>query len=201
MEEHLIPEDELIQVRVEKLEKMRAMGKDPFAIEKYSTYARIEHPDGTSEKVNPHSEDVISAYEKAEPKESSEQPPARVVVNLAGRIVSLRLMGKASFAHIQDRKGKVQVYMKADDLAEQYEMVKLLDLGDFIGVKGYMFRTRTGEISVHAEELTVLSKSIRPIPLRQGKGRPALVWAAGCRAKIPAEICRPYHQYRKPRNI
>ena len=168
MEEHLIPEDELINARIEKLERMKALGKDPFDIEKYERYAAIRS-DMDEETIEPFSTDAIAAFEKVEPAEGAEST-SKVEVSLAGRIVSLRIMGKASFIHILDRKGKVQAYFKKDDLGENYELVSLLDLGDFIGVKGYMFRTRTGEISIHAQELTVLSKSIRPIPFGKEKG-------------------------------
>ena len=168
MEEHVIPEDELISARIEKLERMKALGKDPFDIEKYERYAAVK-TDMDAQVIEPFSNDVIAAYEGIEPAEGVEST-SKVEVSLAGRIVSLRIMGKASFIHILDRKGKVQIYFKKDDLGEDYEMVSLLDLGDFIGVKGYMFRTRTGEISIHAQELTVLSKSIRPIPFGKEKG-------------------------------
>ncbi|MEN6358005.1 MAG: lysine--tRNA ligase [Armatimonadota bacterium] len=169
MEEHLIPEDELIKARVEKLEKMKSLGKDPFALEKYKRSAAVKSNDGNEKCVEPYSADVIAAYEENEPKEG-EEAKAKVEVSLAGRVVSLRLMGKAAFVHIQDRKGRVQVYFKRDDLGDDYELVKLLDLGDFIGVTGYMFRTRTGEVSVHAGSITVLTKSIRPIPFGKEKG-------------------------------
>lgn len=162
MEEHLIPEDELIKTRIEKLERMKALGKDPFAVERYERRVSLKG-------IEPYSADVIAAYEAHEPSGESHEAP-RLDVSLAGRIVSMRLMGKAAFAHIQDRKGKIQLYLKQDDLGEDYELVKLLDLGDFIGVEGYIFRTRTGEISVHVAKLTVLSKSIKPIPFGKEKG-------------------------------
>jgi lysyl-tRNA synthetase class 2 len=126
-------------------------------------------PDGAETGVDPYTTDVIAAYESYEPKEG-DQSAARVDVSLAGRIVSLRAMGKASFAHIHDRKGKIQLYFRKDDLGEDYELVKLLDLGDFVGTEGFVFRTRTGEVSVHVEKLTLLAKSIRPIPFGKEKG-------------------------------
>ncbi|MCL5105337.1 MAG: lysine--tRNA ligase [Armatimonadetes bacterium] len=159
-EQHEQPIDELIQARVEKLERMRELGRDPFAVERYERCARV----GENE-IEPFSTDVIAAYEANEGEGAPE-----VSVSLAGRVVSLRLMGKAAFVHIQDRKGKIQVYLKSDELGDEYEMVKLLDLGDFIGVRGYIFRTRTGEVSVHAKGIEVLSKSIRPIPFGKEKG-------------------------------
>ncbi|MDE7495656.1 MAG: lysine--tRNA ligase, partial [Muribaculaceae bacterium] len=96
-------------------------------------------------------------------------PPREV--HVAGRIMSRRIMGKASFMELQDADGRIQIYVSRDDLCpgedkDMYNVVfkKLLDIGDFIGVKGYVFRTKTGEISVHAQEITVLSKSLRPLP-------------------------------------
>ena len=168
MEEHQIPIDELIHTRVEKLDRMRELGKDPFAIEKYERSASL-HRDGQATNIEPQSADVIAAYEANEPKEGKEGATI-VNVSLAGRVVSLRLMGKAAFVHIQDRAGRIQIYLKSDDLGDDYELVKMLDLGDFIGVAGFIFRTRTGEVSVHANQITILSKSIRPIPFGKEKG-------------------------------
>ena len=168
MEEHQIPIDELIQTRIEKLDRMRELGKDPFAIERYERYALLKKA-GVEIPVEPQSVDVTAAYEANEPKEG-EGNAATVDVSLAGRVVSVRLMGKAAFVHIADRAGKIQTYHKSDDLGDDYELVKMLDLGDFIGVKGFVFRTRTGEVTVHATRITVLSKSIRPIPFGKEKG-------------------------------
>ncbi len=169
MEEHQIPEQELIATRLEKLQKMREIGDDPFAQERYPRSAVINLPDGTKSEAEPFSADVIAAFESVEPSEESAEKP-EMLVALAGRLVSHRLMGKAAFAHILDRKGKIQLYLKRDDLGEDYELVKLLDLGDFVGAEGFVFRTRTGEVSVHVNKLTVLSKSIRPIPFGKEKG-------------------------------
>ncbi len=90
-------------------------------------------------------------------------------VSIAGRIMSIRRMGKASFCHIQDTEGKIQVYLKRDDLGEAYELFKLLDIGDIIGVEGYVFRTKMGEISIHANRYEVLAKSLRPLPIVKEK--------------------------------
>ncbi len=90
-------------------------------------------------------------------------------VSVAGRIMSIRRMGKASFCHLQDSQGKIQVYLKRDDLNEVYDLFKLLDIGDIIGVKGYIFKTKTGEISVHARSFDVLAKSLRPLPIVKEK--------------------------------
>jgi len=95
---------------------------------------------------------------------SDENPKALSNVSIAGRIMSVRNMGKASFCHLQDSTGKIQVYLKKDDIADLYEIFKKLDIGDIVGVRGYAFRTKTGEVSVHATNLTVLCKSLRVIP-------------------------------------
>ncbi|MCC6550605.1 MAG: lysine--tRNA ligase [Ignavibacteriaceae bacterium] len=86
-------------------------------------------------------------------------------VSIAGRIMAIRRMGKASFASIQDQTGRIQIYIKKDDVGEVYENFKLMDIGDIIGIRGYTFRTKTGEISVHCRELLLLAKAVRPIPI------------------------------------
>ena len=105
-------------------------------------------------------------------KENEELEALNVEVSVAGRMMTRRIMGKASFVELQDSKGRIQVYISRDDISteaqpEMYNTVfkKLLDIGDFIGIKGYVFRTQMGEISVHAQELTVLSKSLKPLPI------------------------------------
>ena len=90
-------------------------------------------------------------------------------VSVAGRIMSLRRMGKASFCHIQDSQGRIQLYLKRDDLGSIYDAFKLMDIGDIIGVSGFVFRTKTGEVSIHARQLTLLSKSLRPLPVPKEK--------------------------------
>lgn len=90
-------------------------------------------------------------------------------ISVAGRIMSIRRMGKASFCHIQDLTGKIQVYLKKDELGEIYDAFRLMDIGDIIGVKGYSFRTKMGEISIHAQSLELLSKSLRPLPIVKEK--------------------------------
>ncbi|RTY36821.1 lysine--tRNA ligase [Chlorobium phaeovibrioides] len=110
--------------------------------------------------VTAHSRDIIETF----------QEEAKTPVSVAGRIMAIRKMGKASFFHIQDAKGRIQVYLKKDEVGEtSYNTFKLLDIGDIAGVKGYTFKTRTGEISIHAEEFTLLSKSLRPIPVAKEK--------------------------------
>lgn len=130
----------LMKRRLEELEELKSKGVEPFAY---------------SFNVNADSKDIFENHVEDSKRE----------VAIAGRIVTIRRMGKASFAHIQDRSGKIQIYLKRDDLPEQYENFKLYDIGDIVGVEGYVFRTRTGEISVHATDLKLLTKSIRPIPV------------------------------------
>jgi lysyl-tRNA synthetase, class II len=107
--------------------------------------------------VTAHADDIHREFsDDAEPR----------IVRIAGRIMSIRRMGKASFAHLQDHTGKIQVYLKRDDLGEGvYDMFKLLDIGDIVGVTGFVFRTKMGEVSVHAQSLELLAKSLRPLPV------------------------------------
>ena len=133
--------NELIQVKRDKLEELKASGKDPFQIMKY---------DPTH-----HSSDVLDNYEELEGKE----------VNLAGRIMTKRLMGKASFCNIQDLKGNIQSYVRKDAIGEEaYAEFKKYDIGDIIGIRGTVFKTRTEEISIKAEEVTLLTKSLQVLP-------------------------------------
>ncbi len=134
--------------RRESLQTLRQMGIDPYPAAEYPT--------------NAFSTDIISEFKDDEQRQ----------VCIAGRMMSRRVMGKASFVELQDSKGRIQVYITRDDLCpgddkELYNTVfkKLLDIGDFIGIKGFVFRTQTGEISVHAKELTLLSKSLKPLPI------------------------------------
>ena len=134
--------------RRESLDALRQMGIDPYPAAEYPT--------------NAFSTDIINEFQDDQERE----------VCIAGRMMSRRVMGKASFVELQDSKGRIQVYITRDDLCpgddkELYNTVfkKLLDIGDFIGIKGFVFRTQTGEISVHAKELTLLSKSLKPLPI------------------------------------
>ncbi|MCI7429979.1 MAG: lysine--tRNA ligase [Bacteroidales bacterium] len=135
--------------RRQSLDALRQMGIDPYPAAAYPTDA--------------FSTDIKNSFDDAAPAKS---------VCIAGRIMSRRIMGKASFIELQDSKGRIQVYVSRDDInteaqPEMYNTVfkKLLDIGDFIGVKGFVFRTQMGEISVHCQELTVLCKSLRPLPI------------------------------------
>ena len=133
--------NQLMKVRREKLEELRNEGKDPFAVTKYD---RTE----TAGQIK-------ANYDEYEEKD----------VSVAGRIIAKRIMGKASFCTIQDSDEKIQSYVSINDLGEEsYKAFKTYDIGDFIGIKGFVFKTRTGEISVHAKEVTLLSKSLRPLP-------------------------------------
>jgi lysyl-tRNA synthetase class 2 len=109
-----------------------------------------------------------TAY-SAEIKAAFQEDQPRRDVAVAGRIMSLRRMGKASFCHVEDTQGRIQVYLKRDDLGEVYDAFRLMDIGDIIGVEGYVFRTKTGEISVHGRTLVLLAKSLRPIPTPKEK--------------------------------
>lgn len=139
-------ESQLVQIRLQKLEQLRALGLDPFAVERYE----VTHAMQT----------VHDEYEQLEGK----------TVSVAGRIVSLRKMGKATFAHLMDSTGKLQIYLKADEQGERYDLIDLWDLGDYLGVQGFVFKTRTGEVTVHGQSFVILAKAIRPVPFPKEKG-------------------------------
>lgn len=131
----------LLKVRHEKLANLQEAGRDPFQITKYD--------------VTVHSQDIRDRYDELEGQE----------VSLAGRMMFKRVMGKASFCNIQDLKGKMQLYVARDEIGEEsYADFKKYDIGDILGVKGKVFKTKTGEISVHAEEIVLLSKSLQILP-------------------------------------
>ena len=132
---------ELLKIRREKLAALQEAGKNPFEITKYD--------------VTHHSSDVKENFEELEGKS----------VSLAGRIMSKRVMGKASFCHIQDLKGTIQVYVARDNIGEDsYKDFKKYDIGDIVGISGEVFKTKTGEISIHATSVTLLSKSLQILP-------------------------------------
>ena len=130
------------QVRRAKLQKLVEEGKNPYAKTKFD--------------VNAHSDEIKENYEALEGKE----------VAIAGRLMSRRIMGKASFTHIADRNGEIQVYVKRDDIGEEEyaSFKKDYDIGDIVGVRGIVFKTNSGEVSVHATHMEMLSKSLRPLP-------------------------------------
>ena len=131
----------LLKVRREKLQNLQNEGKDPFTITKYN--------------VSIHSQDIKDRFEELEGQE----------VTIAGRMMFKRVMGKASFCNIQDLKGNIQSYVARDDIGEEsYKDFKKYDIGDILGIKGFVFKTKTGEISVHAKEVLLLSKSLQILP-------------------------------------
>ncbi|MBR2739854.1 MAG: lysine--tRNA ligase, partial [Oscillospiraceae bacterium] len=135
-------ENEQIAIRKDKLAAMRQEGNDPFLITTYD----------------------VADYAKEISESFSDGAPERTV-SVAGRVMTRRIMGKASFFNLQDTTGTIQVYARRDDVGEDtYARFKKWDIGDILGVKGYVFRTQTGEITIHASELTLLSKSLRPLP-------------------------------------
>ena len=141
-----LSESEQVQVRRQKLADLQAAGRDPFTLTKYP-------------------QDAYSADLKEEFAALPNETDSGKTVALAGRMMSKRVMGKASFAHLRDDKGDIQLYVRRDELGEEsYAAFKKLDVGDIIGVKGEVFRTKTGELSVRATELTLLAKSLRPLP-------------------------------------
>ncbi|MDU5987682.1 MAG: lysine--tRNA ligase, partial [Peptostreptococcus anaerobius] len=132
---------EVLQVRRDKLKDLQEMGRDPFKISKY--------------EVSHHSDEVIANYDSLEGQR----------VSLAGRIMSKRVMGKASFMHLQDQNGRIQAYVKRDDIGvDEYKLFKTYDLGDIVGIEGFVFKTKTEEVSVHVEKLVLLSKSLQVLP-------------------------------------
>lgn len=133
--------NQLLKVRREKLQELQDNGKDPFVITKYD--------------VTQHSVDVKENFDGLEGQ----------TVSIAGRMMFKRVMGKASFCNIQDLKGSIQVYVTRDDLGEDaYKDFKRSDVGDILGIQGFVFKTKTGEISIHAKEVTMLSKSLQILP-------------------------------------
>ena len=137
MDEQRIPEQdlsEILKIRRDKLDALKAAGKNPFEKVKYDRTA--------------YSQDIKDAYESYEGK----------TVGVAGRLISKRIMGKASFAVILDGKGTIQSYLSVNDLGDDYQAFKEYDIGDIIGITGVVFKTRTGEVSVHAHSIELLSK-------------------------------------------
>ena len=132
---------EILQVRRDKLAALQAAGADPFAVTRYD--------------VSHHSTEVLADFDALEGKD----------VSVAGRLMVKRVMGKASFCKLQDREGLIQCYVSRDDLGEEaYAGFKKLDIGDIVGVRGFVFRTKTGETTIHVTALTLLTKSLKPLP-------------------------------------
>ena len=132
---------QLLKIRRDKLAELQAKGQDPFRLTKYD--------------VTHHSQEIKDSFEELEGK----------TVTIAGRMMSKRIMGKASFCNVQDLQGNIQCYVARDVLGQEpYQDFKKYDIGDIIGVRGEVFRTKTGEISIHAAEITLLSKSLQILP-------------------------------------
>ena len=138
----VVSDNEIIKIKKEKLAELQNSGNDPFQIVKYD--------------VTNHTSEIKEAFEEYENKQ----------VTIAGRMMSKRVMGKASFINVADKLGNIQCYVSRDALGvdEYQNFKKMIDVGDIVGVKGFVFKTQTGEISVHAEEMTLLSKSLMPMP-------------------------------------
>ena len=140
-------DEKIYQLRRDKLRQIEALGQQSYP-HKFQASKRIP--------------EVLAAYSKQSGEELEKQ---KVEVRIAGRIMAIRLMGKAGFAHLQQDGARLQIYVKTDAVGEKgFELYRLLDLGDYIGAKGYLFRTRTGELTVHVEELTFLAKDLLPLP-------------------------------------
>ena len=139
--------NELLQIRRDKLSQLQQEGQDPFQLTKYD----VDH----------HAAEIKEQFARLEPEEES-----GVTVCVAGRMMSKRVMGKASFSDLQDKTGTIQLYVRRDLIGEEAytKYKKMLDIGDVVGVKGEIFRTKKGELSVKASEVTLLSKSLRPLP-------------------------------------
>ena len=171
--------NQLLKVRREKLQNLQEAGKDPFQITKYNV---THHSSDVKELYNAHEAEILGDR-KAPDVEGLDDAAKREVINndynerreimdakpievsIAGRMMFKRVMGKASFCNIQDLKGNIQVYVARDNIGENsYADFKKSDIGDIYGVKGFAFRTKTGEISIHAEEITLLSKSLQILP-------------------------------------
>ncbi len=140
MENNLTDINVLIKRRYEELDELKNKSIETFAY---------------SFEVDSYSEDIKKDFVNHENKD----------VKLAGRIMTIRRMGKASFAHIMDHKGRIQVYLKKDEIGDNYDAFRLMDIGDIVGVEGYVFKTKTGETSVHVKNLKLLAKSLRPLPI------------------------------------
>ena len=147
--------NELRQVRVDKLQAMQAAGKDPFVI--------------TTADQQAHTADLISKFEEIEKHAQENEIPAEEIevinTSICGRIMAWRDMGKANFIVVEDKSGKIQVYVRINDIGEEaFAEFKKWDIGDIVEVKGFIFRTRRGEISLHAKEIRLLTKSLLPLP-------------------------------------
>ena len=148
LEEQTHADERVVADRVAKLARLRERGVEPYAYSFDPTH---------------HAAAALALFEEHESVHGADQELAERV-RVAGRIVSKRVMGKSTFAHLADRTGKIQLYFRVNDLADSYEILDLIDLGDWIGAEGTLFRTRTGEVSLKVSSFVLLSKSLRPLP-------------------------------------
>ena len=163
--------NQLLKIRRDKLVELQADGKDPFQITKFD--------------VTHHSQEVKDQFENLEGKS----------VVLAGRMMSKRVMGKASFCNIQDLQGNIQSYVARDSIGEEeYKAFKKMDIGDIVGLEGEVFKTKTGEISIHASKVTLLSKSLQILPEK-------ISWSDQYRHPLSSALCRFDHERRRKRHI
>ncbi|MBV9609897.1 MAG: lysine--tRNA ligase [Acidobacteria bacterium] len=140
-------DEKIYEQRRQKLSEIEALGQQAYPYRYATTHAIPQ---------------ILAEYSE---RSGEDLEKSRVEVSVAGRIMAIRLMGKAGFAHLQQAGQKLQIYVKKDDVGEQgFQLYKLLDIGDFIGVRGYLFRTRTGELTVHVQQLTFLAKDLLPLP-------------------------------------
>lgn len=146
-------ENELIRVRLEKLQRLRELGQDPFAIERFDrSHTAAE---------------AVQLFQQSEGADGVTVPPVRV----AGRVFTKRDMGKASFLDVRDESGRIQLYFKRDVIGEErFQELSLVDAGDYLGVQGTLFRTRTGEITIEVQQYEVLAKALRPLPFGKTAG-------------------------------
>ncbi len=171
--------NQLLQVRREKLAALQEAGKDPFQITKFD---QTHHTDEARALYEEHEAKLLAGRAAVNTEGMDEEAAKQAVnddynerraimdadpihVSIAGRMMFKRVMGKASFCNIRDRKGDIQVYVARDAIGEEpYADFKKSDIGDIFGIKGWAFRTKTGEVSIHAEEITLLSKSLQILP-------------------------------------
>ena len=140
-------DEKIYELRKQKLTQIQALGQETYTHKFEFTHTIPQ---------------ILAEYTD---KSAEQLAESRVAVRVAGRIMAIRLMGKAGFAHLQQSGQRLQIYVKKDDVGEKgFELYKLLDIGDHIGVRGYLFRTRTGELSIHVEEITFLAKDLLPLP-------------------------------------
>ncbi len=154
--------NEYRQIRINKLDELKAAGRDPFTITKYEVTA---HAAEAKERFQAVEAECRAEAGEDEEKLASLLEEKRVSVSIAGRLMSKRIMGKASFADIRDKSDRIQLYVRLNEIGKDaFDEFKKWDIGDICGAEGYLFRTKTGEVSVHVSKITMLTKSLRPLP-------------------------------------